>query len=84
MNALPEKQSAFLKILRKSLVFILILWYNEYRRKAVFSGGISDTILIPFFRGLHRRSGKRRSNPPKNRAKRPKFTPYNANLSEWE
>ena len=29
---------AFLKILCKPLVFILLLWYNEYRRKAVFSG----------------------------------------------
>ncbi len=27
-----------LQKLRKPLVFILILWYNGYRRKAVFSG----------------------------------------------
>ena len=38
-------------------------------KKPCFPGGIIDTILIPFLQRLHRRSGKRRSNPPKNHAK---------------
>ena len=52
--------------------------------KSRVPGGIGDTILIPFFRRLKRLRGKRRSNSPKNRSERPKFTQYNANLSEWE
>ena len=49
----------------------------------MYMESITDTNLIQFFADSIDEAEKG-GHPPKNRAKRPKFTPYNANLSEWE